>query len=296
MERKLNVDIPRSIAEFEFLIDQVLPKKLLYKLLLRGKGLNFEGYRVFGSDEDYSNIDWNASFRTNTLLARQYVEERELRIYFVVDMGENMVFGSQEKLKCEYAAELIAAFSHLMIKTGNNVGFILFNDKVFSFSSPSSDKRKYDIFIYELTNPENYKGVYNYSNILNDVNNILGKSTDLVIFVSDFIRIKKKHQEAFENIGGLFESIAICIKDPLDISLPNLNKEIVIQDFVSGEKLLINPKIARKMYEKNALEQLNLTKEIFYESNIDYLELYTNQDFKPVLADFLRRRVQKRAG
>ena len=34
-----------------------------------------------------------------------------------------MVFGSTSKLKCEYAVEIIAAFAHLIITSGDKVGY-----------------------------------------------------------------------------------------------------------------------------------------------------------------------------
>ncbi len=93
MEKKLNLNIPENIAEFEALINKNLPKKLFYKLILRGRGLDFDGYRDYGPDEDASSIDWKASVRSNKLLAKQYIEERDLKIMVVIDVGDNMVFG-----------------------------------------------------------------------------------------------------------------------------------------------------------------------------------------------------------
>jgi len=294
MERNLNVDIPGNITEFESLIDKVLPKKFLYKIVLRGKGLEFEGYRDFSFDEDASNIDWKASVRSNSLLSRQYIEERDYKIMFIVDMGENMVFGSQDKLKCEYITELLAAFSHIIIKTGDRIGFILYNKTIFNFSYPLSGKNQHDAFIYELINPDNYEGIGDFTKIMDDVKGILNRTIDLVIFISDFLQVKKENKEDFEFFGNLFETIILSVKDPIDITFPDMNKEIVIEDYKTGEKILINPHIAKNIYEKNAYEQTQLTRKIFQESNIDYLELFTNEDYKPILAKFLKKRVESK--
>jgi len=294
MEKKFNADIYKSIFEFENLINEIIPRRLLYRVIFRGRGLDFDGYRKYYTDEDSSVIDWKASLRNNSLLARQYIEERDLRVIFIIDMSENMVFGSQEKLKCEYAAEVAASFSHILNRTGDKFGFILFNKDIFTFSLPSSGKKQHDNFVFELINPDNYKGNYYLSHILEKITTIIDSSIDMLVFISDFLKLGKEHFDKFNYFGSLYESIAISIKDPLDVVLPEINKEIIIQDSNTGEKILINPSVVRKVYEKHALEQIHEMRDMFQKSNIDILELYTDEDYKQKLAYFLKRRAEKR--
>ena len=61
MAGKLNLDIPASVSEFEAVMNKVLPKRVLYKMLLRGKGLEFDGYRNYSPEDDASVIDWKAN-------------------------------------------------------------------------------------------------------------------------------------------------------------------------------------------------------------------------------------------
>ena len=129
-ERRLNADIPGSVAELQAAMKEFVLKHRLYRILLRGKGLEFEAYRNYAPDDDSETIDWKASARANTTLVKQYRDERNLKIVFIVDSGENMVFGSTKKLKCEYAAEIVGAFSHLIISTGDRAGIVFFADKI----------------------------------------------------------------------------------------------------------------------------------------------------------------------
>jgi len=134
MKRELNLDIAGSVAAFEKLIRKVLPRNIFYKVVY-GKGFEFDGYRDFAQDEDASNIDWKASRRAQKLLTRKYIEERDLKILFLIDVSDNMIFGSTEKLKCEYTAELVAALSHLILFSGDKVGFKFFNNSIFYINS-----------------------------------------------------------------------------------------------------------------------------------------------------------------
>ena len=103
--------------------------------MFRGKGLEFDGYRDFSPDDDAQDIDWKASSRSGRTIVKRYKEERDLKIMFLVDVGDNMVFGSTPKLKCEYATELTAAFSHILVNTNDKIGFILFGDEIKEYSN-----------------------------------------------------------------------------------------------------------------------------------------------------------------
>ena len=102
IRQKLNVNIPRAITDFEAAAKEFELKEKLYRIIFRGKGLEFDKFRDYSPDEDASNIDWKASLRANKLTARQYIEERNLNIVFVFDVSESMIFGSLDKLKNEY--------------------------------------------------------------------------------------------------------------------------------------------------------------------------------------------------
>ena len=294
MAETLNVDAPKSIAEFESLINKVLPKKIFYKMLLRGKGLEFDSYRNFGNDEDASAIDWKASVRSNTLLAKQYVEERDMKIMFVMDVGDNMIFGSQEKLKCEYAAEMAAAFAHVLVNTGDKTGFIFFNDHIVNMSPPATGKKQFDIFAYNLENPENYGGFSDLGESLLSILERLDPSISLVILISDFINVNPEFVKRFEELGNVFETIAIMVRDPLDLTFPDVNKEVVLENSETGEKLIVNPRIAKKVYEINSQKQIEFIRKLMINSNIDLLELNTGEGFAFKLANFLKSRVDRR--
>ncbi len=295
MEAGLNLDIAGSVSELELLMKKVLPKKILYKLVL-GKGLDFDGYRDFSFNDDAANIDWRASVRAKKLLLKQYIEERDLKFIFFVDVSENMIFGSTEKLKCEYTAELSAALSHLILSSGDRFGFVLFNNKIVKIKIPEQGKKQFEMFVHELSEPSNYGGISSLKQVLSSMIPTMDKTTSVVFLVSDFLRVDDSYKESLETLSALFETVAIIVRDPLDLSFPNLNKEIVIEDPETGEKLLINPRVAKKIYEKNASLQLNKVKDIFRDYGIDFLEVHTDENFAEQFAVYFQERIRKGRG
>tara|TARA_Y100000310_G_scaffold56999_3_gene52244 strand:- start:10751 stop:11662 length:912 start_codon:yes stop_codon:yes gene_type:complete len=290
-ERKLNLDVAGAVSELELLLKRVLPRNIMYQMIL-GKGLEFDGYRDYTLTDDSILIDWKATLRAKKTLVRKYIEERDLKFIFLVDVSDNMVFGSTEKLKCEYVAELSAAVSHLILNSGDRFGFFLYNNKIVTRRPPELGKNQFDVFVHELSNPMIYEGASNLNNILSEVTRSVDTDTSMIFIVSDFINLDETYKKNLELLAGKFEVVAIIVRDPLDIGLPDINKELVIENPVTNEKLLINPSLARSGYESNAVKQLNSVKEIFKDNNIDFIELSTKQRFAEFFAAFLQERIR----
>jgi len=294
MKKKLNLDIATSISDFEEYMKEFSIQRIIYRIIFRGKGLEFDSYRQYTPDDDANDIDWKASVKANQTLIKQYIEERDLKIMFLIDVSDNMLFGSTEKLKCEYAAELSSALGHLILNYGDNIGFILFSDKITAEALPKKGMRQFDAFVSELANPDNYGGPSDIERKLDFFLDYLDKSINAIILVSDFISVKETALTNFNIFSNKFETMAIMIRDPLDKKMPELKGEIVIQDPSTKKQLIIDPSILKKSYERNALEHEQMVKRILTEAGIDFLDITTDQHFAPSLSEFLKGRVEKR--
>lgn len=295
-KRTLNADIPGSISELQAAMKEFLLKHKLYRILLRGKGLEFEAFRKYAPDDDATAIDWKASKRANTLLVKQYRDERNLKIIFVVDIGENMVMGSQEKLKCEYAAEVVGAFAHLITTTGDKVGYILFSDTIKDFAKPSGGTMHFHRFADTLMNAENYTGAADINIGLNYALDYLKPNIDSVVIISDFTSFTEESKRNLSLLASRFETVAVSIRDPLDYTLPDIAGEVVIQDPNTGQQLLVNPRVAKQAYERIALEREEVLRKTCLKADVDLLELSTDKSFVPSLAAFLKGRLTKKEG
>lgn len=291
-QQRLNVDVPGAITEFQSVMKEFRLRKDIYKIIFRGKGLEFEAFRDFTPDDDASDIDWKTSSRARKLLVKQYKEERDLKIMFLIDVGSNMVFGSSEKLKCEFITELVAAFSRVILDNNDQVGFFLFSDKVKHFVPPKVGEKHFQFFVDLLTNPETYGGTTNFDSALDYAMQYLNKSINSIILISDFLRVTPASEKRLSLLSTQFESIFIRVRDVLDFTMPDVEGEIVLQDSLTNEQIIVNPKVAKASYEKNAWEQSNIVKEIFKKTEADYLDLITDRGFAVPLALFLKERLE----
>ena len=291
VEKGFKFNFAKTISEFERAIQRFQIKRVVYKSLFRGKGLEFESYRTFAVDDDASMIDWKASLRANRLLAKQYVEERDLNFYFIIDVSNSMLFGSFDKLKAEYSAEVAASLAHLILNSGDKVGLIMFADNVVKVLHPQKSQNQFYIFRKFISDYNNYGGKYDFKSVLDYVLKTV-KEKSVFFIISDFIKVRKECERALKLIGNKFETVSIMIRDPMDETLPKSNYQLVVQDPYSNKQMVVDPAIAAKQYEEYSLKRKQIVKEMFKTSNIDLLELHTNESFITPLVIFLKSRAK----
>ena len=291
--RQLNVNFPQKIAAFESAMEKEFPMKtIFYKRMFRGKGFEFDGYRKY-VEEDASLIDWKVSMRVKELVIKQYVEERNLKIFFIIDVGDNMIFGSGNQLKNEISAEIAACLSHLVVSSGDKVGFALFGDKVSQLHTFLPGLKHFYCFAENLKNPKNYGGKPNLEKTLNFLFPYI-KDSSAVFIISDFLKINEKTLKALKKFGDKYETIGIMVRDPVELDLPDIKREVVVEDIYTGEQTLIDPSLIKHEYRKYALEQKRNVERIFKKTNSSLLTIHTDKEFIFPLVSFLKSRVRTR--
>src|SRR3989304_1268863 len=61
-----------------------------YRSLFYGYGVDFADLREYQPEDDIRYIDWNVTARMNTPYVRQYVEDREITAWFLLDLSPSM--------------------------------------------------------------------------------------------------------------------------------------------------------------------------------------------------------------
>ncbi len=261
-----------------------------YRSVFKGHGLEFEGYRQYTVQDDANIIDWKASLRSGQLLVRSLIEERNLNVFFLMDVSNSMLFSSIPKLKCEYAAELIATLSSAMVQAEDNVGVGLFNNDVVKVVPPKTGRHQYFLIVHMLSDPKLYGGDYDFTKVLRFFTGYL-KRNSLLIVVSDFIGLKEDWEKYLKIASHKFEIIGMMIEDPLDVTLPHNVGQVVVEDPYSKKELLIDPDTLRADYEAKTRAKIDKIKDIFLKSGSDLLELRTDQPFvTPVIRFFEKRK------
>jgi len=292
----LNVNFNRATNKFESAMQKkLLIKSVFYKKVFGGKGFEFDSFRPYSRGDDDSNIiDWTASMKAGgELLIRQYVEERDLNIFIILDLGDNMVFGSGEKLKAETAAEISSALAHLILVSGDKVGFTLYNKNIVSLRPFSAGLKQFYGLIKNLTNVKNYGGKSDLRRAL-EASKPYIKNASAVFIISDFIDMTPESVKSLKDFMANHETIGIMVRDSVDNNLADVAGEMVVEDIETGEQVLIDSDLIKYEYSKYASEQKNRVLEVFKSRGADLIEIKNNEDFIVPLVDFLKKRTKRR--
>jgi uncharacterized protein (DUF58 family) len=292
--RELKLNLRPLIKKFEVFIRKNTMGDLTgsYVTAIKGRGLEFEGYRPYSINDDASQIDWRASLRAQETLVKKFVEERNLNVFFLFDVSNSMLFASTEKLKAEYGAELIASLSFSILQAGDDAGIAMFTDRLVKVVPLMMGSRHYYVMIKQLSDPNLYGGAFDFAFALKFLIDYL-KKRSMVVLVSDFIGLKGDWEKHLTTVSQKFDLIPIMVRDPHDVTLPMNIGQVVVKDPYSDQQIVIDPNVMKQEFERNVLEKDNQLRAAFRKCHVPLLELYTNQSFVNPIINFLRMRVPK---
>ena len=290
-KRFFKVDLAKAIKRLEIISKGLVNSKLIggYLSVFKGRGLEFAGYDSYNPDVDSRAIDWKATARTGDLLMREYIEERDVNVFFVIDASSNMLFSSIDKLKIEYGIELVSGLSHAALETGDSVGFALVSDKVVKKLRPDKGKKQFYIISKLLLDVNDYGGTFNFKEAVNFILNYL-QETSLVIIIRDFANFKPEYEEKLKLISKKFDTIGIMIRDPRDRILPRDVGQIVISDETGKKTLVVESELIKEAYESEVKIQEKKIRESFLKTGCDFIAIQTDKPYAGPIISLFRAR------
>ena len=93
---------------------------------IRGRGMEYSESRIYLPGDDVRNIDWRVTARTGHTHTKLFHEERERPVFFVVDLGGRMRFGTRRAFKSVVAAEAASLLAWAAVGSGDRAGGLVF--------------------------------------------------------------------------------------------------------------------------------------------------------------------------
>ena len=262
-----------------------------YQSVFKGRGMEFDEVREYQHGDDIRAIDWNVTARTGHPYVKQYVEERELTVFFMVDLSASGTFGSIHHLKNEVAAELCALLAFSAIKNNDKVGLIAFTDQVEMFIPPKKGTTHVLRLIREILHFRPERGKTNIRAALNFFGKISRKRS-VAFLVSDFI--DRGYGKDMQVVARRHDLIAVSITDPREQQLPNSGL-IELEDAETGERTLIDSGSAavRRAFAASAAKREADLASQFGTMGVDHIALQTTHDYVQDLIRFFKMREKR---
>ena len=117
-----------------FFVDELFSGE--YVSTFKGRGIEFEEVREYLEGDDVRSIDWKVSARSEKTYVKVFKDERELTMFFVVDVSGSALFGSKGKTKEEVIAEITALLAYAAQKNNDKVALVIFSDEAEHYIPP----------------------------------------------------------------------------------------------------------------------------------------------------------------
>ena len=88
----------------------------------RGEGIEFHQLRDYRDGDSIRSIDWKATARVSRLIARDYQDERDQQVVFLLDAGRRMLTQDGELSHFDQALNGMLLMSYVALRQGDAVG------------------------------------------------------------------------------------------------------------------------------------------------------------------------------
>ena len=262
-----------------------------------GEGLDVADLREYEVDDDVRRIDWNVTARMAEPYVRQYDEDREITVWFVVDRSASMQFGHGGTTKEDVAATLTTAMSRVFMFSGNRVGALLWNNGATSVIEPRTGSTHLLRLISQLHEPTASPTAdgpdAELANLL-ETAAVAARRPSMVIVVSDFLTAPG-WETAMRRLSVRHDVLAIRVLDPQESQLPDAGL-VVVHDAETGEQLTVDTsdRKFRDRFAEAAKDREASLQVAAARAGVDLVTVPTDADLTNVLLQMVARR-KKRA-
>jgi len=285
-------DLLKRIRELEIktkgLVDGMMAGS--YKSKIRGRGIEFSEVREYVLGDDVRHIDWNVTARTNKLHVKEFVEERDLRVYVIFDYSASNEFGFV-KSKKSIGHEITASIIFSAMKNNDSIGLGIFTDTLEQFI-PARKGRKHSLTLLRtLLNHKTKSKQTDIETSLLQLHHILGQHS-IIFIISDYI--SPNFLRPLKFLKNRHDVILINLSDIRESQLPDIGYTM-LEDMESGEQLLVNTSDVtfRESFTKNSLENSEKIKNDITKLKVELVNVSEQIPFDMALRKFFNQRMRR---
>jgi uncharacterized protein (DUF58 family) len=261
-----------------------------------GFNVEFAEYREYTPGDDLRRLDWRVFARSDRHYIKQYEEESNVRVTFVVDASASMSYkGSTAALsKYDYAATMVVALSMLLTRQQDPVGLVLFDEKANTVLPPNATQSQVMVIagLLEKCVPGRKTEL---GGLLRTVTGQL-KRRSLLVVVSDLFT---DMEPVYDGLNRLrfqgHEVLMLQVLDRDELDLP-FEGPTIFHDIEGEEELFAEPWAFRKSYKQAMLDFLDGVKVECGGRGYDHIQFVTDEPLVSSLSSFLHAREEKSRG
>jgi len=290
--RRLPSDLLARVRRIEIttkrLVDQGVAGS--YHSVFKGRGMEFSEVRPYQPGDDVRTIDWKRTARMGLPFVKQFVEERDLTVFFVVDVSGSLRFGSRIATKRELAAEVTALLAFAALRNHDRIGAALVSDRLLRFLRPERRRNQILRLVHEiLAWPA--RGTTDLERGLGAALSNLRQRAVLFV-VSDFLG--PLPEKALKRAAARHDVVVLELVDPRDEAMPPIGR-VALEDAETGRVALVDSRRLAASERQRVVAERRQLDDLLARLGIDRLLLRTDRPYLPELVTFFSRRERRKA-
>lgn len=239
-----------------------------YQSCLKGNGMEFSDIRRYAPGDDVKKIDWKVTAKQRKAYVKEFVEERELSVFLLVDISASNRF----KEKLDLIIELVGSLAFSANKNGDRVGALFFSNQI-ERVIPLKKGKKHTLSIIENLLTINPKGDKTDIAMALRYFGKVFKRRSVIFLISDFL--DDNYEKELKILSQRHEIIPVRIGDKKYESLP-IGAIFTLEDAETGEQIVV------ENYKENS-SNINI-------NNISNgINLYIGEDYVKEISKFFNR-------
>lgn len=119
------------------------------QLRRRGEGLEFHQLREYRAGDSLRQISWNATSRLKKLISKEYQDERDQQLIFLLDSGRRMLAQDGEISHFDHTLNAILLLTYVALRQGDAVGLSSFSGEL-RWLAPRKGARTLNVMLNTL--------------------------------------------------------------------------------------------------------------------------------------------------
>jgi uncharacterized protein (DUF58 family) len=268
-----------------------------HRSLFRGAGLDLADLREYQPHDDVRHIDWNVTARLQVPHVREHQEDREVSVWFLLDMTGSMGFGSQGQSKRALMLSFVGVMAQMLMRRGNRVGALMLTAEDASKIRhvPARMGRRHLLHLMDTVQRVPLQASHHETALgpwLHQAQSLL-KRRSQVFVLSDFLS-EPGWEQALSALARRHDGIAVRLTDPLETKLPAAGL-MWLEDAESGEQLLLDTSdpAFRQRYADLALAREEAFHAALTQAGMDGLAIATDEDLALAVRHFVALRKRR---
>ena len=260
----------------------------IHKSPYHGQNVEFSEFREYAPGDDLRFLDWRVFAKSDRFFIKLFEAETNLNCYLLLDCSGSMDYGSDSMTRLDYGASLAAALTLLMLRQGDHVGLVTFDNQVRRFIPPRGAARHFGVIVNALEHLTPGADT-NISAVLHEIAERVRRRS-MVIVISDFFDNVEETLNGLQHFRHRRHEVNVMhLLDDAEIEFP-FDRVTLFEGMERGQEIVADPHVVGEGYRRRMRQYLEEFRRGCVEKNIDYEMMRLSTPFERALATFLARR------